>query len=415
MIWQIEGVMRAPYHGPAAGSMSEASHGRRRCAGLAGVLIGLALAVTSQAAVGGDAAASTGTAVPGTTSAARLAADLQQILARFLGENAQAPGVCAHVACPTLGLSWSGAAGTVARGSDRTLTPAHTFRIASNTKTYVAAAVLRLVEMGRLRLDDTLADLLPAPAAAPLRADGYDLEAMTLRQVLSHTSGLGDHSAGERYAEAIMSNPQQAWTALEQVQRCAEWAEPVGRPGERYVYSDTGYIILGLVIERLTDQDLGVAVRQLLDYRALGLTVTYWEYMEDPPAGAGPRAHQYYGDRDVTDWNASFDLYGGGGIVTDVSELARFMRELLQGRVLHHQATLAAMTGDGTAPYRLGLMCMEMGGHLAWGHQGFWNTFAYHVPALDLTVAGSILNHHAANGIQLADRLVARVAAEASR
>jgi hypothetical protein len=87
------------------------------------------------------------------------------------------------------------------------------------------------------------------------------------------------------------------------------------------------------------------------------------------------------------------------------------MRALLKGRVLREEATLAAMTGDGTSSYRLGLMCLDLGGQLAWGHQGFWNTFAYHVPALDATVAGCILDHDAVNGRELASRLVARLAA----
>jgi hypothetical protein len=87
------------------------------------------------------------------------------------------------------------------------------------------------------------------------------------------------------------------------------------------------------------------------------------------------------------------------------------MRELLTGKVYDRPATLEEMTGRGTLPYRLGLMVIECDGRLAVGHQGFWNTFAFHVPSLDLTVGGSILNHDAANGQKLVRRLVAVVAA----
>jgi D-alanyl-D-alanine carboxypeptidase len=128
---------------------------------------------------------------------------------------------------------------------------------------------------------------------------------------------------------------------------------------------------------------------------------------EPTPPAAGPRAHQYFGDRDTYDWNPSLDLYGGGGMLTDVHDLARFMRLLLKGQVLREEASLAAMTGDGTPPYRLGLMCMEPDGKMAWGHQGFWNTFAFHVPSMDLTVSGCVLDHHATNGRVLAANLVA--------
>ncbi len=376
-------------------------------AAIVALVVALAAVIPCPVAAAAPPAPAARTGAPSAT----LPADLQTVLDAFLAENPVAPGLVAHVECPALGLSWTGTAGKAARGSAEPLTPAHTFRIASNTKTYVAAAVLRLAELGRLDLDASLSAHLPERWRTLLAGDGYDLDAMTIRQVLSHTSGLDEHSGDPRYEEAILADPHHVWTRDEQIRRCVEWRDPVGAPGEMYRYSDTGYVILGGIVERLTGRSLGAAVHELLGYEALGLTSTWWELQEEPPPGAGPRAHQYYGDLDTTDWDPSLDLYGGGGIVSTAPDLALYMRNLLQGRVLRREASLAVMTGGGTAPYRLGLMCMELGGHLAWGHQGFWNTFAFHVPSLDLTVAGSILNHHATNGRELAARLVERVAA----
>lgn len=339
------------------------------------------------------------------------AAALQHVLEAFLAENTQAPGLTAWVLCPALELEWSGAAGTVARNDARPLTSAHTFRIASNTKTYVAATVLRLAEEGRLSLDATLADLLPPDLAAVLAADGYALESMSVRQVLSHTAGLADHSGDERYGEAIIADPAHAWTREEQVQRCAELFDPLGPAPAPYRYSDTGYVLLGGIVERLTGMSLAAAVREQLGFARLGLGATWWETAEPVPAGAGPRAHQYIDTHDVTNWNPSFDLYGGGGLVADARDLGRFMRALLEGDVLRQEASLAAMTGGGTTPYRMGLMVLDLDGHLGFGHQGFWNTFAFHLPSLDATVAGSILSRDAANGRVLAARLAACLAA----
>lgn len=346
---------------------------------------------------------------------AAMAADpkdrFQKILDEFLAENPQAPGVAAAVLCPSRGLDWSGAAGMEARGDFPALTPRHTFRIASNTKTYVAASVLRLAEMGRLNLDDRLAIHLTAAQRDLLKSDGYDVDAITLAQVLSHTAGLGDHTKDPRFEQRILSDPQYAWTPEEQLRLLVEWQDPVGKPGEKYAYSDSGYVLLGSLLERWTGRRLGAAVRDLLGYDRLGLKATYWEYMEPAPPEAGPRAHQYLGLTDVTAFQASFDLFGGGGIVTDSRELTAFMRRLLTGGVLERPETLEEMTGRGTLPYRLGLMVVECDGWLAYGHQGFWNTFAFHVPSLDLTVGGTILNHDAANGRVLLRRLVAAVAA----
>jgi D-alanyl-D-alanine carboxypeptidase len=350
-------------------------------------------------------------AVPVPSGNPRLEAELQGVLDDFLAENVIAPGVSACVICPSLGLDWSGAAGTVAKGDPAPMTAARTFRIASNTKTYVAASVLRLVEEGRLGLDDSLSRHLAGVYDSLLRGDGYDTDAITIAQVLSHMAGLGDHTNDTLFVQRLFGDTLHVWTPDEQIRCLVEWREPVGEPGEKYVYSDAGYVILGTIVTGITGKPLGPSVRDLLDFGKLGLHATYWEYMEEPPSGAGPRAHQYFGETDVTAWNASFDLYGGGGIVTDARELTLFMRSLLKGDVFAQSSTLDAMIGGGTAPYRLGLMVLRCIGLEVYGHQGFWNTFAFHAPSLDATVGGSILNHDATNGRELMCRLMRVVAA----
>lgn len=335
-----------------------------------------------------------------------LDSEFQGVIETFLAENSIAPGVSACAICPALKLNWSGAAGTAAKDDSASMTTFHTFRIASNTKTYVAASVLRLVEMELLGLDDNLSEHLAPEIDAMLKGDGYDTDAITIAQVLSHTAGFGDHTNDTLFVERLFEDNQHTWTPEEQIGCLVEWREPLGEPGEKYVYSDAGYVILGTVIMRITGKPLGPSVRGLVDFEKLGLAVTYWEYMEEPPVQAGPRAHQYFGEVDVTSWNASFDLYGGGGIITDARELAIFMRRLLKGEVYADESTLEAMTTRGTESYRLGLMVLECDGIEVYGHQGFWNTFAFHVPSLDLTVSGSILNHDATNGRELMCRLL---------
>jgi D-alanyl-D-alanine carboxypeptidase len=355
------------------------------------------------------------TAAPVLAENPNLERELQRVVDAFLAENSAAPGLSVYAVCPELHLDWSGAAGTVARGDTVPLTAAHTYRIASNTKTYVAAAVLRLMEMGLLSLEDSLSLYLTEEQNTLLQSEGYNTNAITIAQVLSHTAGFGDHSDDQRFVERIIADTMHVWTVDEKLRLLVEWRDPVGEPGEKFVYSDTGYIILGTIIERLTGRALGSAVRDLLDYDKLGLSVTYWEYMEDAPARAGPRAHQYYGEKDVTSWNASFDLYGGGGIVTDSRELALFMHKLLRGQVFANRSTLTSMKTGGTQPYRLGLMVVECDGFEAFGHQGFWNTFAYHIPSMNLTLAGSILSRETASGYDLMCRLAGAVMAAAKK
>ncbi|MCP4291601.1 MAG: beta-lactamase family protein [bacterium] len=331
---------------------------------------------------------------------------LQDLIDEFHQENQQAPGLSLYVHCPKLDLQWSGATGTVSRESTEPLTAQHTFRIASNTKTYVAAAILRLVEMDRLKLSSSLHEHLPDQWRRWLAADGYDLQAITLSMVLSHTAGLNDHASDDRYAEVILANPQRQWLPDDQIHLLTQWFDPVGPAGAPYSYSDDGYIILGRILEQETGLALGPAVRSLLGFDALGLNATWWEVMEEKPAGAGPLAHQYYLDFDTSTWNPSLDLYGGGGLLADAKDLGRFIRMLIKGHVLQTEAMLLQMTGSGTAEYRQGLICTNFGDHVAWGHTGFWNTFVFHIPSLDLTVSGSIFSHHAQRGAELVEQVV---------
>ena len=136
-------------------------------------------------------------------------------------------------------------------------------RIASNTKTYVAATVLRLSEEGRLSLDDSIDSYLPGPMVDLLTGDGYRPDQMTLRHLLTHTSGLYDHSDSQKYGDAIMADPQRRWTRAEQLEAAMEWGDPWGPPGAIYTYCDTGYVLLGAIIEEASGRSLAAAVREL--------------------------------------------------------------------------------------------------------------------------------------------------------
>ncbi|MEA2597855.1 MAG: D-alanyl-D-alanine carboxypeptidase [Thermomicrobiales bacterium] len=116
-----------------------------------------------------------------------------------------------------MGLDWSGTAGVFDRSGAQPLTPNATFRIASNTKTFTAAATPRLVEDGKLELDLPIADLLPAEYLQALQGGGYDPEAITLQHLLAHTSRLHDYAEDAAFQETVFAEPQKRWTRLEQV------------------------------------------------------------------------------------------------------------------------------------------------------------------------------------------------------
>ena len=289
----------------------------------------------------------------------------------------------------------TGAVGGPADPEGRDLTTDTPFRIASVTKTFVAATVLRLMEQGEVELDTPIRDLIDDTYNEMLEGDGYDTGAITLGHLLMHTSGIDEHVGDEYFAE-IMADPSRQWTREEQVALAMSSTEPLGAPGEQFSYSDTGYILVGHIIEQLTGEPLAAVVRRELKFDEIGLDHTWWEQAEEPPAGTLPRAHQYLSGEDVTGWNASMDLYGGGGVVSTTEDLATFMAALFRGGIFEDSGTLEIMTGapGQTFPerYRIGLFPVTMGGVEVYEHGGFWGVMHLYAPDLDVAMAGVSLD-----------------------
>ncbi len=335
---------------------------------------------------------------------------LQSVLDDVVATNDTIPGVALHVEMPRAGLSWSGAAGVADRASGVPLTPQHPVRIASNTKTFVAAAMLRLWEEGRLDLDSSIAAHLPSDFVQTMKGDGYQPEAITVRHLLTHTSGLFDYADSEEFLEQYEANVTRRWTRAEQLQGAMDWGDPYGAPGEVYRYSDTGYILLGEILEGLTGQPMGTALRELIGYEALGLTSTWLETLEPKPAAVPDRAHQYEGDFDTYALDPSLDLYGGGGLASTVGDLARFMRGVFTGRVYVGSTTrdtmLSTVLATEAGPpaygvtqvpgtYRMGVAVDEIDGVTVYVHTGYWGTLAAYVPSLDLAVGATVTQQQA--------------------
>jgi D-alanyl-D-alanine carboxypeptidase len=325
-----------------------------------------------------------------------MASDLSRILERAASDE-MTPSVIAAVYAPGQDVNWTGAVPGAGRFSQVTAHPDQPFRIASVTKIYVAAAVLRLVEDGQLDLQDPMARRLGPETLSMLGVAGYDPAAITLSHLLSHTSGLLDHAQTATYGDDIAANPYRRWTRREQIAMALAAGAPLAPPGTVFRYSDTGYVIIGEILERVTGETLGASVRRLLAFESLGLTQTYWETLEPAPAGASSRARQYMMDWDATDIDPSFDLYGGGGLISTVSEMARFVRALVHGHLFEKPGTLPA----GLLTPRVlrqpesflhANLCMSfpMGERMGWGHSGFWGCVAVCCPDRDLTVAATI-------------------------
>src|SRR5262245_5255835 len=349
----------------------------------AGVFAGVGIVVLSLATVGA------GTAMAG-GSDAKLRAVLLKGIEADVASDPAIPGEIVTVRAP--GIDETVATGFADVDGQVPLEPDTPFRVASMTKTVVAAAVLRLVEEGKLKLGDPISQHLAPETVDVLRADGHDVDAITVRMLLQHTGGFYDYAMDIAYEARNIAEPEHRWTRLEQVQLATELGDPVGEPGEVFNYSDTGYILLGEILEGVTGKTLPAAVRSVIPFDELGLDDTYWETLEDAPAGAKQRAHQYFGtDIDNIGFDNSQDLYGGGGLVSTTEDLARFYEGLFGGQVFEKPSSLKTMTKISPAGREekagMGIYTVDAAGERCYGHRGFWGTQTIHCPDLDLTYA----------------------------
>jgi D-alanyl-D-alanine carboxypeptidase len=324
-----------------------------------------------------------------------IARRLDAELTDALSSDRTLPGIIAHVDAPPLGLTWSGACGVVGGGDTTPLTPDHAFRVASVTKPFTAAVALRLFEQDRLPLFTPISGLLAPRVRGLLAQGGYAPETITIYHLLTHSSGLRDHAGrATAYVEYLTRDPGHVWTHEEQIDACMAMGPPLSPPGRKFSYSDTGYLILGDILERVAGAPLHLLMRNLLDFEGLGLRATHFERHEPPPPGQR-RAGQYVGTLPGAGIDCSCDLSGGGGLVSTARELARYYRAAARGELFERPGTLSIALATPSlihSPPVEALHSPLMRGRMiglepSWMHGGAWGLMAAYFPASDISLA----------------------------
>jgi D-alanyl-D-alanine carboxypeptidase len=292
---------------------------------------------------------------------------------------AGAPGVLAE-ADDARG-AWNASAGVGNRRSGKPLRAGDRFRIGSITKTFVATVVLQLEADGRLDLDDSVAAWLPGL----VHGHGNDGRRITVRELLNHTSGLYDYTAdphfrAAHFGRAFLRHRYDTHTPAALV-HTATAHPPLFAPGVAWHYSNTDYVLAGMVIKAVTGHGYAHEIRRRI-LRPLGLHAT--SLPGSSPRLRGRHGHAYsrlYGTdagdgvHDVTDFDPS--LAGASGeMVSTTGDLIRFVRALLAGRLLPHRQLAEMMThtvssGSPRIRYGLGLRTERLPcGTTVWGHDG---------------------------------------------
>jgi len=298
-----------------------------------------------------------------------------------------------HVESPNNNISWSYAVGFSNKNTKEKLNKNQPLLIASNTKTYVSAAILKLVENQKLELDQPITDLLHKKTKTLLIKSGYNVNNITVKHLLSHTSGISDY-VNDAYFSFIDENPDYNWTRDEQIELAMKIANPI-EAGTSFAYGDINYLLLSEIIEQKTNLPFYIAIRELLDFKGNQLNSTWFFNLEDSPLNTLPLAHQYANkyNWDSYNLNPSWDLYGGGGLASNTKDLAMFFQLLFEGKIIKNDVIKSQIYSyvipqKKPKNYCLGLYDFpSFDGNKAYYHGGWWGTDVIYLPEINMTIS----------------------------
>jgi D-alanyl-D-alanine carboxypeptidase len=301
-----------------------------------------------------------------------------QLLLRELHDRSGAPGVTAGIAFAD-GRIVALAAGESDTAAGRAMIPTDRMLQGSVGKTYVAAVALQLVGEGRLDLDVTVSTYLGDESwftQLPNHAD------VTVRQLMNHTSGIVRYEFDDRFIDDLLADPGRVWKPEEQLAYLFDTEAPFPA-GDGWEYSDTNYIILGMIIERLTGSTYYDELRRRIlrpldlentvpsDTRRISELIQGYAGIDNP--FRLPDAVLVDGEFVI---NPQFE-WTGGGIASTTADLARWARLLYEGHAFD-TALLPTML-DGVparlgpnVQYGLGVIIRDTPLGPAWGHSGFF-------------------------------------------
>jgi D-alanyl-D-alanine carboxypeptidase len=343
-----------------------------------------ATAVTATATAASAATASAATASAATTSPAAMTSaqrgytqqDLQRDLDAITATGV--PGVLAEVRTGSHVLR--GTSGVANLDTRAPVNPDGYFRIGSDTKTFVSVVLLQLVAEHRLSLDDTVARWLPGV----VHGNGNDGNKITVRELLQHTSGLHNYTDD---LQARITSPE-AYRKLEfehfsptDLLNIAFSHQPTSAPGAAFNYSNTNYILLGMIIEKVTHDSWEDQVTRRIIV-PLGLRHTFAPGTSTrlpSPHATGYLIFDKNTRVDTTEENMSW-AGSAGALISTASDLSRFWSAIGNGtllppaQILQMRQTVPATGNVATVPgsrYGLGIFSIPLScGGVYWSHEG---------------------------------------------
>ncbi|QOV38665.1 beta-lactamase family protein [Streptomyces ferrugineus] len=376
--------------------------------------------ISRRSLIRGSVAGAALLAAPGTASRAAAAVPARpsldtEALQAAISDLAHPPSVSAQLRVAKGAERWYGTAGVSDVATGRRPHPGDGFRAGSVTKVFVATVVLQLWAERRVELDAPvgrhLGDLLPAHFGR-----------ITVGQLLDHTSGLPDHEGlpDDSTPEAVLRHRFDRWTPEQWVRTIPADRPLKFRPGTKQEYRGITYVLLALLIERLTGRPYGEVIRSRV-LEPLGLRHTLLPGGD--PHLHGPHIHGYLRMtdgtlQDATVFNVS-NCWGEGELVSTVDDLFCFQRALFSGALLppHAMAMLFTLPPDGVrmldgspARYSMGLQQVTVNGLTFWGKTGEMYGYRTRVFSTRDGRVGFVL-HYTPTPLTTSEEMAVRVAA----
>ncbi|MGH1286284.1 serine hydrolase domain-containing protein [Bacillus toyonensis] len=269
------------------------------------------------------------------------------------------------------GKTWSYAAGVADLSTKKPMKTDFRFRIGSVTKTFTATVILQLAGENRLNLDDSIEKWLPGV----IQGNGYDDKQITIRQLLNHTSGIANYTTSKDFN---MMDTKKSYTAEELVKMGISMP-PDFAPGKSWSYSNTGYVLLGIIIEKVTGNSYAEEIENRI-IEPLELSNTFLPGNSSVIPGTKHARGYIQLDRasepkDVTDYNPSMGS-SAGDMISTADDLNKFFSYLLGGKLMKEQQLKQMLTTvptgiDELGDSGLGIFKMKLSNGVSiWGHGG---------------------------------------------
>ena len=289
------------------------------------------------------------------------------------------PGIIVGVWIPGQG-EWVSGTGVADTSGGTTAVPEDTFRIASITKSFTATVVLQLVQEGRLRLDDPLSNYVPE---VPLASE------ITIRMLLGHTSGIFTYTKDDGFNAALFATPTKAWTPEELVDLAV--AHPADNaPGAAFSYSNTNYVLLGMIAEQITGTRIEDEVKKRI-FDELGMSSSSFPKTGETTM-ATPVMHGYWalqtgGYQDFAVLEPSTH-WTSGAVVSTVKDMKVWAEALATGSLLSAdiQTQRVAWHDAFDVDSQYGLGILKYGDFI--GHDGTlpgYDSVMYYLPSRKAT------------------------------